>query len=139
MGKRFQLILAVIFGFIVGSFTNMGFIVLGDFVFPWPPEVMKQLENETLSHLDMLNATHYVFPFLAHALGTLVGAIVSLRIAGHENQNVAWVIGVFFLAGGAYMANLLPAPLWFEVLDLTIAYLPMSYAGISIYQRFHAK
>ena len=84
-----RIIYAVILGFIVGSFTNMGFIVLGDFIFPWPPEVMIQLENETLNNMDMLNNTHYIFPFLAHAMGTLVGAVCALRIAGEKQPIVA--------------------------------------------------
>ena len=138
MSSRFTLIFSIILGFIIGSFTNMGFIVLGDLAFPWPPEVMAQLENETLTHLDMLNTTHYIFPFLAHALGTLVGAVVALRVAGQDQPIVAWIVGVLFLVGGVYMVNLLPAPLWFEMLDLLVAYLPMSYLGIMFYEKYFA-
>ena len=96
---------------------------------------MIQLENETLNNMDMLNNTHYIFPFLAHAMGTLVGAVCALRIAGEKQPIVAWLIGLLFLAGGAYMVNLLPAPLWFEAFDLIFAYLPMSYLAILYFSK----
>ena len=61
---------------------------------------MIQLENETLNNMDMLNNTQYIFPFLAHAMGTLVGAVCALRIAGEKQPIVAWLIGLLFLAVG---------------------------------------
>jgi hypothetical protein len=37
-----------------------------------------------------------------------------------------FVAGLFFF-GGAYMVSVLPAPIWFNVLDLVVAYFPMMY------------
>jgi hypothetical protein len=31
--------------------------------------------------------------------------------------------------GGVYMVNILPSPMWFNVLDLGLAYFPMAFLG----------
>ena len=45
-------------------------------------------------------------------------------------------IGFAFLAGGVMMVLTLPAtPVWFILLDLIVAYLPMAYLGYKLGQR----
>ena len=38
-------------------------------------------------------------------------------------------IGVFFLIGGISMVFMIPAPVWFIVADLSLAYIPMGWFG----------
>jgi len=71
-------------------------------------------------------------PFLAHALGTLIGAFLAAKIAATHQLKFAILIGLFFLMGGIKMASLLPAPLWFDILDLGFAYIPMGYLGYKL-------
>lgn len=47
----------------------------------------------------------------------------------------AFVVGAFFLLGGLVNTFMLPAPLWFGVLDLLCAYLPMAWIGGSLGRR----
>ena len=68
-------------------------------------------------------------PFLAHALGTLAGAWLAALLAASHKMGLALGIGVLFLAGGISAVVMLPAPLWFEVLDLLLAYIPMAWLG----------
>lgn len=79
--------------------------------------------------MHLLEARHYLFPYLAHALGTLVGAWVAAAIAVHAKMKIALIAGVVFLAGGIAAAVMLPAPLWFELVDLVSAYIPMAWLG----------
>jgi hypothetical protein len=71
-------------------------------------------------------------PFLAHAVGTLVGALAGSVIAVSRRSVVAYAIGTFFLFGGIAASVMIPAPKWFIVLDLATAYLPMAWLGLSI-------
>ena len=71
----------------------------------------------------------YDFPFLAHALGTLVGAAAAAMIAASHKMTIALGIGVFYLLGGILAATMIPAPMWFIVLDLVVAYIPMAWFG----------
>jgi len=68
-------------------------------------------------------------PFLAHALGALAGAFVAALIATNHKMKFALVIGAFFLIGGIANVFMLPSPIWFAVLDIGVAYLPMGWLG----------
>ncbi|MNL82973.1 hypothetical protein D3C87_2104970 [compost metagenome] len=44
----------------------------------------------------------------------------------------ALLIGLLFLAGGIASCFMLPAPRWFEVLDVLLAYIPFAWLGYLI-------
>ena len=50
-------------------------------------------------------------------------------------QHAYLVVGLMFLAGGIGAATMIPAPIWFIVLDLVVAYLPMAWLGGTLVQR----
>lgn len=79
--------------------------------------------------MHLFEPKHFVFPFLAHALGTFTGAFMTALIAASHQLKLALFIGTIFLAGGIYMVIALPSPVWFSVLDLGGAYIPMAYFG----------
>ena len=64
-----------------------------------------------------------------HALGSLVGGLVAALIAATRKMTFALVIGLVHLVGGIAAAVLIPAPAWFIVLDLVVAYVPMAWVG----------
>ena len=77
--------------------------------------------------MHLFEPKHFLFPFLAHALGTFTGAYFTAKFAGSHEKILALVIGFLFLAGGIVNVLLLPSPLWFTIVDLAFAYLPMAY------------
>ncbi|MFL3664042.1 MAG: hypothetical protein ACJ04Q_08570 [Flavobacteriales bacterium] len=122
-------ILAVVVGLVVGSAVNMGIIMISGSIIP-PPNGADITTMEGLkSTMHLFGPEHYIFPFLAHALGTLVGAFVAAKIATTNKIKFALAIGFFFFLGGAINAYMLPAPTWFLILDLAGAYFPMAYLG----------
>lgn len=122
-------ILAVVLGLVVGGAVNMGIIMISGSIIP-PPNGADITTMEGLkSTMHLFGPEHYIFPFLAHALGTLVGAFVAAKIAATNKIKFALAIGAFFFLGGAINAYLLPAPTWFLILDLAGAYFPMAYLG----------
>lgn len=122
-------ILSVVAGLVVGSFVNMGIIMMSGSVIA-PPEGADVTTMEGLQKsLHLFEPKHFVMPFLAHALGTLAGAFVAGLITANRRLTFAIVIGVFFLAGGIANVFMLPGPLWFAVVDIAGAYLPMAYLG----------
>ena len=122
-------IIAVIVGLIVGSAVNMGFILLNPLVIDLPEGVDVSNMDNLKNTMHLFQPKNFIFPFLAHAVGTLVGAIVASLIAKSHKMRLAFVIGFVFLAGGLYNAYALPAPLWFIALDIIAAYIPMAYIG----------
>ncbi len=122
-------LLAVILGLVVGSFLNGGIITLSGSIIP-PPEGSDNTTMEGLiASMQLFEPKHFIFPFLAHAIGSFSGAFLTAMIAANYQLKLAFVIGFFFLAGGIYMVTSLPSPLWFSVLDLAGAYIPMAYFG----------
>jgi hypothetical protein len=41
----------------------------------------------------------------------------------------ALAIGIFFLIGDIAAVFMLPAPLWYNIVDLLFAYIPMAFLG----------
>ncbi len=129
MNPLLRNILAVIAGIIIGSVVNMGIIMLSSSIIPLP-EGVDPMDSESLAaNIHRFEARHFIMPFLAHALGTLAGAFTTAKIAASHKMRMAFAIGVFFLIGGMMMAYQMPAPTWFIVLDLIVAYIPMAYIG----------
>ncbi|MEN8783036.1 MAG: hypothetical protein ABF379_01610, partial [Akkermansiaceae bacterium] len=122
-------ILAVVGGLIVANVVNMGLVTLGPSVIAIPEGADFSTPEGLKKSMPLLSAQHFIFPFLAHALGTLVGAFVAVRIAVSHQIKLALTIGCFFLLGGIMMVVLVGGPIWFMVTDLLLAYLPMSYLG----------
>jgi len=128
-------ILAVIAGWLVGSMVNMGLIVIGSTLFPVAgvdPNDMEALAA-AMPHLEI---KHFIFPFLAHALGTLVGAMITALLAANHKMKFALGIGALFLIGGIGVNYMLPGPTWFAILDIAIAYLPMAWIGGKLAEKF---
>ena len=71
-------------------------------------------------------------PFFAHALGTIVGALVTAKLAFSRHFMLAMIIGAFQFIGGWMMIMMVPSPTWFTMVDLGIAYFPMAYLGWKI-------
>lgn len=68
-------ILAFIAAVILGGLVNMGLIMISGSVIP-PPEGVDPSDMESIkANMHLYGVKHFIFPFLAHALGTLVGAI----------------------------------------------------------------
>lgn len=122
-------VLAIIAGVILGSAVNMGLIILSGLIIP-PPEGMDTGSMDGLkSGMHLFGPKHFIFPFLAHALGTLAGSLIATLIAVKQKMTIAMVVGVFFLVGGIINVFMLPSPLWFNALDLILAYIPMAWIG----------
>ena len=127
MNKIVRNVLAVITGIILGSAVNMGIIMLQGYFIALPEGVNVTNTESLQSSMHLFGPKHFIFPFLAHAIGTLAGAYLSARIAASHKMKFALGIGIFFLIGGISMVFMMPAPVWFVLLDLSVAYIPMGW------------
>ena len=122
-------ILTVIAGIVVGSLVNMGLINISSSVIPLPEGVEMSTPEGLKAGVHLFEPKHFIFPFLAHALGTLTGAFVAAKLAANNKMKFALGLGVFFLIGGITAVYMIPAPMWFNILDLVVAYIPMAWLG----------
>lgn len=122
-------ILAVITGLVIGSIVNMLLIMLSGSVIPPPQGADVTTMAGLKASMHLFEPKHFIFPFLAHAMGSLSGAWIAAKIVRVNPLRPALVVGLFFLAGGITNILLLPSPLWFSLLDGIGAYLPMAWLG----------
>jgi hypothetical protein len=127
MNATLRNIAAVIIGLVIGTAVNTLIIMMGPSIIP-PPDGADVTTTEGLAaSMHLFGPEHFIMPFLAHALGTFVGALVAAVIAVSHRFKIALLIGLVFLVGGFSMVLMLPSPVWFSVLDLFGAYIPMAY------------
>lgn len=125
-------ILAVIAGIVVGSIVNMALINLGHAVVALPPGSDVSTMEGVRAAMQNFGPEQFIFPFLAHAGGTLVGAFVAALIAASHKFKIAMAIGVFFLLGGIGVGIYLRAPLWYDAIDFIFAYIPAAWIGAKL-------
>ena len=122
-------VLAVLIGVILGMVVNMGLIIMGSNFIP-PPKGINPMDAESLkNNIHLFQLKHYLSPFLGHAGGTLAGAFTASKISANYHLTFSMAIGVFFLLGGIAATQMIPAPLWYNTVDLVFCYIPMGWLG----------
>ncbi|MGB6037543.1 MAG: hypothetical protein WBG42_14810 [Cryomorphaceae bacterium] len=124
-------ILALVIGALIGGIVNMALILLSPMVVPLPEGVDPMNAQSLADNIHRFTAANFIMPFLAHALGTLAGAFIAVKIAATHKEKFAYAIGLLFLAGGIMNAFSIPAPTWFIALDLIVAYIPMAWIAVT--------
>ena len=125
-------VLAVLAGVIIGALVNGALITLSPSVIP-PPAGVDVTSTESLAgSIHLFEPRHFLMPFLAHAIGTLTGALAAYLIAATSKTRIAYGVGVLFLAGGVAASFMIPAPAWYIAVDLLLAYLPMAWLATRI-------
>ena len=122
-------VIIVILAIFIGSLTNLSIIELDHLIF----EIPEGLDLNNMEDLDefiqSLPFYRLLFPFFAHAMGTLIAAYLVSKFSISYSFYISLGIGALFMAGGIYMVLILNAPLYFELMDLCFAYIPAAWLG----------
>jgi uncharacterized membrane protein YqgA involved in biofilm formation len=132
MNTTLRNIIAVVLGIVIGGALNGGLISISSSIIPPPEGANLSTEEGLKAAMHLMQPKHFLFPFLAHALGTLVGAFVAAKFAASNKRSMALTVGIIFMLGGIYMVMILPSPLWFSLLDIIVAYIPMAIIGAAM-------
>ncbi|NVJ61565.1 MAG: hypothetical protein HWE27_14310 [Gammaproteobacteria bacterium] len=130
---------AVILAIIIGSAVNMGLVTLGAILIPAPEGIDPNNLESLKQGIHLFEFKHYIFPFLAHAVGTLVASFTATMLVTNKQQAFAFGLGCIFLLGGFAAAYMIPAHFGFVMVDLLFAYLPMAWIGYKLSSRFKSK
>jgi len=82
----------VILGLIIGMIVNMGLIISGGIVFV----PLEKFEPMNAMNWDF---KYFIFPFLAHSIGTFSGAFIVSKLSKKSNIMMPLIVGFYFLAG----------------------------------------
>lgn len=132
----FKRTLVILLSIFIGAQVNGALLTIGTYLIP-PPEGFNLNTMDGLkAAVPFLKAKHYLFPFFAHAIGTLISAVLITRFLKTQQFVFAMMAGVLFLIAGISMVIMLPGtPIWFVLVDLIAAYIPMAYLGNKIARR----
>jgi hypothetical protein len=120
-------IIVIVLGVFVAGFVNTLIIENGHHLMT-VPEGFTFSDPENLKNgLVDLAPKFFIIPFLAHAVGTFIGALIAALLGSGNKKRNAYAISIAFMVGGIIMVYTLEAPLWFEITDLALAYLPMGF------------
>ncbi|MFN5369953.1 MAG: hypothetical protein ACK5B6_00685 [Bacteroidia bacterium] len=114
---------------ILGAIANSIVLQLGLSLVKLPDGVSFNSPESLSASMSLLEPKHFIAPFAAHSIGTLVSAILLTWVLELNSPKSALVASFLFFSGGCYMVFILPAPLWFNIVDLTLAYFPMGLLG----------
>lgn len=129
MDRRVRNVLAIVVGILVGSTVNLGLVNIGSSVIPLPDGADVSSTESLRESMKLFTPLNFIFPFLAHALGTFAGAFAAAKLAASHHVKLAMGVGLFFLLGGITMVVMAGGPVWFIVADLFLAYIPMGFLG----------
>lgn len=133
MSPRVRSVVFIIVGLVVGSIVNMIIVRLGMTVVTPPAGADMSTPAGIKAAMPLFSAQHFIFPFLAHALGVLVGAYVATRWSRTASRTPAIIVASLFFIGGLLAVFMMPgAPMWFIALDLVVAYFPMGMLGYKL-------
>ncbi|MDQ6737422.1 MAG: hypothetical protein M3Z30_06955 [Gemmatimonadota bacterium] len=136
MPRFLRAALAVVVGLVVGSVVNMAIILISGRVIPPPAGADVTTMEGLRASLHLFEPRHFIFPFLAHAIGTLVGAFIATVLAPGRSVVPAYAVGFLFMLGGVSNVYLLPGPAWFNAVDILLAYFPAAWLGHTLANRF---
>ena len=129
MNRTVRNIIAIIGGIVAMYAANMGTILISGAIIP-PPEGVDLTTPEGIqAAMSIMEPKHFIMPFLAHALGSFFGALVVASVAATHKLTFAITIGGLHLVGGIAMVAMVGGPMWFILLDLIVAYIPMALIG----------
>jgi len=132
MSPTIKNVIAVVAGALLGGMLNSFLISISGSVIPLPEGVDPNDMESLAAEMKNFPAKNFIMPFLAHALGTLVGAFTAVKLAAKNHLNMARIIGFFFLLGGVVAAFMIKPPMWYNIVDLLFAYLPMAFLGAKL-------
>jgi hypothetical protein len=125
-------VLVVIAAVLIGGSLNMIIIAFSGKIIPPPEGADLQTMEGLKASMHLMQPKHFLMPFLAHALGTMLAAFLVVKWMKKNQQKFAMGIGIWFFIGGAINVYMLPSPLWFTVFDLILAYMPMAFLGYKL-------
>ena len=126
MNPTVKNIIAVLAGIIVGGIVNSAIVAIGPNIIALPEGADVSTMEGLRESMHLFSFANFIPPFLAHALGTLVGAILAVKLAASHNKQIALGIGAFYLLGGITAAWMIRGSVVFIVVDLVFAYIPMA-------------
>jgi hypothetical protein len=132
MKKTIYTVLWVVLSLVFGSLINGLIIYIAPLIIKYPVGVSFATEESTIQSMKLLHPIHFIIPFVAHALGIFISTLLMAIYVKNNFLKLAIFISVLYLFAGVLNVIMYPSPIWFIVLDLVVAYIPIGYLGAKL-------
>lgn len=113
-------ILALLGGIIATS-VAVGLVQqLGHYLYPLPAGTNSNNAEAIKNYIETAPFMAIFFVIISYAVGALVGGFVSTKIANDSKKIYAIIIGIIFLLTSIYMMTVIPSPIWFWILGISV-------------------
>ena len=118
-----KIVLGTILGLIASMGVNMAIINFG---IPVTVEAGGDMDAARLKVMESFTAMEYLIPLSAHIFGVLIGLIVVRLICKTSNIPI-YIVGGLHMLGTVIVSFMIPAPVWFNIVDLILPLLIILY------------
>lgn len=132
MNPTLRNVIAVIIGLSIGMTLNGYLIGISGSIIPLPEGMDPNNPDHLKKYMPLFETRHFVMPFIAHALGTLISALITVLIAASNHMKLAMIIAIFSLIGGVLIALMIGSPWLATIVDWLFAYFPMAFIGAKL-------
>ena len=134
MSNSIRNILAVILAIFAAAIITFSIIVLGHEIVPTPDGMDTNDVESIKSNFHLFELKHFLFPLIAHGLGTLVASYLVARFAKTHKFWFALGIGVVFMLASLSLSLKIAHFNWIGIVEIA-QYIPISFLGYKIWQR----
>ncbi|QEG00239.1 hypothetical protein Mal15_43090 [Stieleria maiorica] len=126
-------VVAIVAGLVAGSMFNMALVSVSHVVYPLPDGIDSNDFEAFRTYVEDsgMPTGALLIVLAAHAGGSFVSGLVCGLIAKRNWYIAAGAMGILWMCGGISMLMMLPAPMWFAVVD-TILYIPAALLGVKL-------
>lgn len=127
-------ILAFLLAIVVAYLITTTIIIFGHEIIP-VPEGMNTNDFESIkSNFHLFKTKHFIFPLLAHAVGTFISAFIVSHFAVNHKFKYAVGIGFFFTLASLILTIRIGHFNWIGLLEIG-HYIPVSILAYKIWER----
>jgi hypothetical protein len=121
-------IIAVLAGILTG-FILIGLVeALGQYIFPTPAELLSTNPEfpEASEWIEAIPLEQMLMVLLAYVLGSFGAGFITTSIS--PSKSLSLITGFILLISGTINVLLIPHPLWFTIISISL-YIPFAYGG----------
>lgn len=113
-------IVAILVGVIATS-VAVGLVQqLGHYCYPLPEGTNPNDPEAIKKYVETAPFMPLFFVIISYAVGALVGGFVATKIANDGKKSYAILLGIVFLLTSIYMMIIIPSPIWFWILGISV-------------------
>lgn len=134
MSNSIKNVLAVLLAIFAAGIITFSIVVLGHSIIPTPDGIDTNDFESIKSNFHLFEVKHFLFPLIAHALGTLVASYLVSRFAKTYKLWFAIGIGILFMCASLSLSLRIGQFNWIGIVEI-LQYIPVSLLGYTIWQR----